>query len=89
MKIIGDEVREPYIPGSIIIERGEKVRWINNEVEVHSVTSGLESGAYRGKLFDSGLLNVNQAFEHTFDNPGTYNYYCTVHPIMTGVVNVN
>lgn len=89
VKIIGDEVKEPYIPGSIIIESGEKVRWVNNDVEVHSVTSGLEGSADRGKLFDSGLLNANQTFEHTFDKLGTYNYYCTVHPIMTGVVNVN
>lgn len=89
VKIIGDEVKEPYIPGSIIIQSGEKVRWINNDVEVHSVTSGLESSADRGKQFDSGLLNANQTFEQTFDKPGTYNYYCTVHPIMTGLVNVN
>jgi plastocyanin len=89
VKIIGDEVKEPYIPGSIIIESGEKVRWVNNDVEVHTVTSGLESSADRGKQFDSGLLNAKQAFEHIFDKPGTYNYYCTVHPIMTGLVNVN
>jgi plastocyanin len=89
VKIIGDEVKEPYIPGSIIIQSGEKVRWINTDVEVHTVTSGLLSSPDRGKQFDSGLLNANQTFEHTFDKPGTYNYYCTVHPIMTGLVNVN
>ena len=89
VKIIGDEVKEPYIPGSIIIQSGDKVRWINNDVEVHSVTSGLESSADGGNQFDSGLLNANQTFEHTFDKPGTYNYYCSVHPIMTGLVNVN
>ena len=89
VKIIGDEIKEPYIPGSIIIESGDKVRWINIDVEVHTVTSGLESSADKGKQFDSGLLNANQTFEHTFDKPGTYNYYCTVHPIMTGLVNVN
>ena len=89
VKIIGDEVKEPYMPGSIIVESGKKVRWVNNDVEVHSVTSGLESSADRGKLFDSGLLNTNQTFEYTFDKPGTYNYYCTIHPIMTGLVNVS
>ena len=89
VKIIGDEVKEPYIPGSIIIESGNKVRWINADVEVHTVTSGLEGSADRGKQFDSGLLNANQTFEHTFDKAGTYIYYCTVHPIMTGLVNVN
>jgi plastocyanin len=89
VKIIGDEVKEPYIPGSIIIQSGDKVSWVNSDEEVHSVTSGLESSAGRAKQFDSGLLNANQTFEHTFDKPGTYSYYCTVHPIMTGLVNVS
>jgi plastocyanin len=89
VKILGDEVKEPYIPGSIIIQTGEKVRWINSDVEVHTVTSGLESSIDKGKQYDSGLLNANQSFELTFDKPGTYNYYCTVHPIMTGLVNVS
>jgi plastocyanin len=89
VKIIGDEVKEPYIPGSIIIQSGDKVRWINTDVEVHTVTSGLESSTDKGKQFDLGLLNANQTFEHTFDKPGTYNYYCTVHPIMTGLANVD
>jgi plastocyanin len=89
VKIIGDEVKEPYVPGSIIIQSGDKVTWINSDEEVHTVTSGLQSSTDSGKKFDSGLINANRTFEHTFDKPGTYNYYCTVHPIMTGVVNVN
>jgi plastocyanin len=52
VRIIGDEVKEPYIPGSIIIQSWDKVRWINTDVEVHSVTSGLESSADRGTQFD-------------------------------------
>jgi plastocyanin len=89
VRIVGDEVKEPYIPGSIIITSGDKVKWINTDVEAHTVTSGLESSADTGKQFNLGLLNANQTFEHTFVNPGTYNYYCTVHPIMTGLVNVS
>jgi plastocyanin len=89
VRIIGDEVKEPYIPGSIIIQTGDKVRWINTDVEVRTVTSGLESSTDRGKQFDSELLNANQIFEHTLDKPGAYNYYCTVHPIMTGLVSVS
>ena len=89
VKIVGDEVKEPYVPGSIIIQSGDPVRWINSDEEVHTVTSGLEGSTGNGRQFDSGLLNANQTFEHVFDKPGTYNYYCTVHPIMTGVVNVS
>jgi plastocyanin len=44
----GDEVKEPYIPGSTIITSGDKVRWINTDGEVHTVRSGLEgSTGYR------------------------------------------
>ena len=89
VRIIADEAEEPYMPGSIIINNGDKVSWINTDVEAHTMTSGLASSTDRGKQFNSGLLNANQTFEHTFDKPGTYSYYCTIHPIMTGLVNVN
>ncbi|HJT47097.1 MAG TPA: plastocyanin/azurin family copper-binding protein [Nitrososphaeraceae archaeon] len=90
VRIIGDEVKEPYMPGSIIIQAGDKVRWINaDKEEAHTVTSGFENSTDKGKLFDSGLLNANQTVERTFDKAGTYGYYCTLHPIMAGVVNVN
>jgi plastocyanin len=41
--IKGDEVKEPYTPGSIILKTGDKVRWINTDEEVHTVTSGFEN----------------------------------------------
>jgi plastocyanin len=86
--IAGDESDKPYMPGLITIKIGDKVGWINTDEEVHTVTSGFENSTDKGKQFDSGLLNTNQTFEHTFDKAGTYNYFCTVHPTMTGVVNV-
>jgi plastocyanin len=86
--IAGDESDKPYMPRSIAIKTGDKVGWINTDQEVHTVTSGFENSTDKGKQFDSGLLNTNQTFEHTFDKAGTYNYFCTVHPTMAGVVNV-
>jgi plastocyanin len=86
--IAGDESDKPYMPSSITIKTGDKVGWINTDEEVHTVTSGFENSTDKGKQFDSGLLNTNQTFEHTFDKAGTYNYFCTVHPTMTGVVNI-
>jgi plastocyanin len=67
--IVGDEVKESYIPGSIIINTGDKVSWVNSDEEVHTVTSGLESSTDKGKQYDSGLLKADQSFEHTFDKP--------------------
>jgi plastocyanin len=88
VKIIGDEVKEPYMPHTFNINTGDKVSWINSDVEIHTVTSGSENSTDKGRQFDSGLLNANQTFEHTFNNAGIYNYFCTIHPTMTGVVNV-
>jgi plastocyanin len=86
--IAGDESDQPYMPSSITIKTGDKVGWINTDEEAHTVTSGFENSTEKAKQFDSGLLNVNQTFEHTFDKAGVFNYFCTVHPTMTGVVNV-
>jgi plastocyanin len=86
--IAGDESDKPYMPRSITIKTGDKVGWINTDEEIHTVTSGFENSTDKGKLFDSGFLKTNQTFEHTFDKAGMYNYFCTVHPTMTGVVNV-
>ena len=88
VKIMGDEVKDPYMPHTININTGNKVSWINTDVEVHTVTSGFENSTDKGKQFDSGLLKTNQTFEHTFNKAGVYNYFCTIHPTMTGVVNV-
>jgi len=86
--IKGDESDKPYMPISNTIKNGDRVDWINTDIEVHTVTSGFENSTDKGELFDSGILKPNQIFEHTFDRAGMYNYFCTVHPTMTGVVNV-
>jgi plastocyanin len=86
--IAGDESDKPFMPSSITLKTGDKVGWINTDEEVHTVTSGFENSTDKGKQFDSGLLNTNQTFEHTFDKAGTYNYFCMVHPTMTGMVNI-
>ncbi|MCH6571973.1 MAG: hypothetical protein IH780_05365, partial [Thaumarchaeota archaeon] len=39
--------------------------------------------------FDSSLFMAGTTFEHTFDEAGTYDYFCMVHPWMTGTVQVN
>jgi plastocyanin len=86
--IAGDESDQLYMPSSITIRTGDKVAWINTDEEVHTLTSGFENSTDKGKQFDSGLLNTNQTVEHTFYKAGVFSYFCTVHPTMTGVVNV-
>jgi amicyanin len=72
-----------YSPQEVRIKVGDTVRWTQVDKVQHTVTvvSGPES-------FDSGLLNAGQTFEHTFTQPGTYDYICTPHPKMRGKVVV-
>jgi len=66
---------------------GEEVTWTNQDTEVHTVTSGTPGGGPDG-LFDSGLIDNYMYFYHTFDEPGTYDYFCMIHPWMQGKVVV-
>ena len=75
-----------YIPFQIVIEKGKKVTWLNEDSAFHSVTSGFYGEPTA--LFDSGYLDPYQSFSFTFDAVGTYDYYCTLHPWMEGQVVV-
>ena len=84
-----EESKEPFKPSQINITDGNTIMWINSDVETHTVTSGSpDNKITNGKEFDSGNLNPNQIFEHTFDKAGIYKYFCILHPSMTGLVNV-
>lgn len=84
-----EESKEPFNPSLINITNGNTILWINSDVETHTVTSGSPNNKItNGKEFDSGNLNPNQIFEHTFDKAGIYKYFCLLHPSMTGLVNV-
>ena len=82
-----DETNECYIPYAVSINVGETVTWSNDDTAAHTVTSGLP-GAPDG-LFDSSLFMADTEFSHTFDEAGEYDYFCLVHPWMTGKVQVN
>ena len=75
-----------YIPSSIVIEKGKQVTWVNQDSAFHSVTSGFYDEPT--ELFDSGHLDPFESFSLTFDESGTYDYFCTLHPWMRGQVIV-
>jgi plastocyanin len=87
-----------YNPSPITINVNYTVKWINNDTESHTVTSGLGGGLAsaastnsKGKpdgLFDSGLFKPGSSWSFKFNKPGLYNYFCTIHPWMEGIVNV-
>ena len=75
-----------YIPSVITVERGKQVTWVNEDSAFHSVTSGFYDA--QTDLFDSGHMDPYETYSLTFDEPGTYDYYCTLHPWMEGQVIV-
>ena len=75
-----------YIPSLIVIEKGKQVTWVNEDSAFHSVTSGFYDTPT--ELFDSGHLDPFESYTLTFDEIGTYDYFCTLHPWMKGQVIV-
>ena len=75
-----------YIPSNIVVEKGKSVTWVNEDSSFHSVTSGFYGEPT--ELFDSGYLDPYQSYTLSFDEPGTYDYFCTLHPWMEAQVIV-
>ncbi len=65
---------------------GTMVTWENFDGAPHTSTAGVSPNA--SGEWDSGILNMNQDFQFTFDEPGQFPYFCTVHPFMTATVTV-
>ncbi len=82
-----DDTNECFIPADVSINVGETVTWSNDDSAAHTVTSGVPGAA--DDVFDSSLFMAGTTFSHTFDEAGEYNYFCLVHPWMTGKVQVN
>ncbi|MGA2231085.1 MAG: cupredoxin family copper-binding protein [Tepidisphaeraceae bacterium] len=72
-----------FEPNELQIAVGTTVTWQNADDVPHTATAKGEDPA-----FDSGPLDTDDKFSFTFSKPGTYAYYCKVHPHMTGVITV-
>ena len=70
-----------FVPQRITVKAGTTVTWINEDDAPHTVASS-------NKLFKSKALDTQDKFSFTFTTPGTYAYFCSVHPHMTGVIVV-
>ena len=76
-----------FLPGEVTIGIGDSVTWHNDSTAAHTVTSGNPEDGPDG-LFDSSLLLGGNTFSHTFTEAGEYQYFCSIHPWMTGTVIV-
>ena len=76
-----------FIPNVVVLGKADtEVTWENNDTAAHTVTSG-EPGNPSG-YWDSGLIMAGSSYTKSFEGfePGTYPYFCQVHPWMTGTI---
>ncbi|WP_244443824.1 cupredoxin domain-containing protein [Candidatus Nitrosotenuis uzonensis] len=83
-----EATNECYIPAEVTIGIGGTVTWTNDDTAAHTVTSGNINAGGPDGVFDSSIFMAGKTFEHTFDEAGEYDYFCIVHPWMTGKVIV-
>lgn len=84
-----------FRPEILTVDTGATVTWKQEDAGAHTVTSGTveQGGAGVTEMpddrFDSGEIATGDTFEFTFDEPGTYPYFCEIHPAtMRGEVRV-
>ena len=77
-----------YTPSSITIKAGDTVTWNNVDTAAHTVTGGSPADGPSG-VFDSSLVMASADYAFTFNDKGSYKYFCMVHPWMIGSVTVN
>ncbi len=79
-----------FLPPTIVIGPGETVRWMNEDVAIHQVTTGTVEGAQPrpGGRVSSRRFVRGEDVTATFAVAGTYPYYCDVHPFMRGTIVV-
>src|SRR5579859_2858103 len=70
-----------FIPATLTVPAGATVTWTNHDDVPHTVTA-------TDKHFTSQALDTDDQFSYRFTTPGTYNYYCTIHPKMQGTIIV-
>jgi plastocyanin len=69
-------------PAAITVKAGTTVTWTNKDDEAHTVFFAFDGSK------SPILVNNNNVYTKTFSTPGTYTYHCTIHPFMTGTVEV-
>jgi len=77
-----------FSPAMVSINAGDTVEWANIDTAAHTVTGGSPAMGPSG-VFDSSLLMASANYAFTFDEAGSYDYFCMVHPWMVGSVSVN
>lgn len=70
-----------FSPAVLTVSAGESVKFVNHDQEAHTVVA--QNGAFR-----SGGLDTNDEWTVRLAKPGTYPYFCSLHPYMKGTILV-
>ena len=70
-----------FAPATLTVKAGTKVTWINRDDVPHTVNEN-------DKRFKSDPMDTDDQFSYTFSAPGTFSYFCALHPKMTGQIIV-
>jgi plastocyanin len=71
-----------FTPPTLTVAKGTKVTWINNDDVPHLIVN------VQNRFKQSAVLDTDQKFSATLTAPGTYNYFCSLHPKMQGKIIV-
>ena len=77
-----------FIPSPVTIPMGGTVTGENGDTAAHTATGGSATEGPSG-VFDSSLIMAGSSFSHTFEEAGSFDYFCMVHPWMQGTVMVS
>jgi plastocyanin/sugar lactone lactonase YvrE len=82
-------IRDFAFPPEIAVQAGDVVTWVNEDLAIpHNVVAGAPGDPTSGGAFASEYLQPGEAFSFIFEQPGTYDYFCSLHPNMRGSVVV-
>jgi plastocyanin len=71
-----------FNPATVTVAAGTEVKWTNEDAPGHTILSD------DGTTIKSPTLNKGDSFSMVFNTPGTYSYYCSIHPSMKGTIVV-
>ncbi len=70
-----------FSPNKVTVTPGTKITWVNHDDVPHTI-------ADKNKRFRSSALDTDESYSYTFTAPGTYEYFCTLHPQMLATIIV-
>jgi len=88
----GCEITDTCMTPSVLsIDIGTTVNFVNEDIVMHTITSGTPYDGLSGE-FDSGLIGIvtseNNTFSKKFSDSGTFDYFCMIHPWIVGIIVV-